>query len=45
VVRTPKASGGAFVAVLEVLVPLVSLTVVVAWIAALRDRRKGEADR
>ena len=36
---------GAFVAVLDVLVPFVSLIVVVAWIAALRDRRKGEADR
>lgn len=36
---------GAFVAVLEVLVPLVSLIVVVAWIAALRDRRKDKADR
>ena len=36
---------GAFVAVLDVLVPLVSLIVVVAWIAAIRDRRKDEAVR
>jgi hypothetical protein len=36
---------GAFVAVLEVLVPVVSLIVVVAWIAALRARRTDDADR
>jgi hypothetical protein len=36
---------GAFVAVLEVLVPLVSLIVVVAWITTIRDRRKDEAVR
>jgi hypothetical protein len=36
---------GAFVAVLEVLVPVVSLIVVVAWIAPLRARRTDEADR
>lgn len=36
---------GAFVAVLAVLVPLVSSLIVVAWIVALRDRRRGEAGR
>jgi len=36
---------GAFVAILTVLVPLVSSIIVVAWIVALRERRRGEADR
>jgi quinol-cytochrome oxidoreductase complex cytochrome b subunit len=31
---------GAFVAILMVIVPLVSLIIVVAWIAALRERRR-----
>ncbi|MEA2624364.1 MAG: hypothetical protein QOD06_409 [Candidatus Binatota bacterium] len=36
---------GAFVAVLVVIVPLISLIIAVAWILAFRERRKGEADR
>jgi quinol-cytochrome oxidoreductase complex cytochrome b subunit len=36
---------GAFVAVLAAIVPLITLIIVAAWIVALRDRRKGEADR
>jgi hypothetical protein len=31
---------GAFVAVLAVVIPLVSLVIVAAWILALRDRRR-----
>ena len=36
---------GAFVDVLAVLIPLVSLVIVVAWIQAVRDRPRDEAGR
>jgi hypothetical protein len=36
---------GAFVAVLAVLIPLISLVTVAAWILALRERPQERADR